>query len=208
MPHLHPGSSPGTNAARLTKAGWNATDLSLIAVFAALLAASIAVPPIPAGNVLGVPLTLQTLVVTLTGLVLGAGRAAAAAGLYVAVGLAGLPVLSGFTGGLGVLAGGSAGYLLSFPLSAALVGLLTQLIIRSGARRRAVWMFAATLAGLITTHALGVLGMMVNGKLALGAAVLADAAFIPGDIVKNVFAVLVAVSLHKAFPDLLVRRRR
>lgn len=101
------------NPVRFAHSGWSARDISMIAVFAALMAASIAIPPIPAGNVLGVPITIQTTVVTLTGLVLGAGRGAAAIGLYVMVGLAGLPVFSGFRGGLGILASGSAGYILS-----------------------------------------------------------------------------------------------
>lgn len=198
----------GHTAATAARTGWNATDISLIAVFAALVAASIAVPPIPAGNVLGVPITLQTLVITLTGLVLGGARAGAAVGLYVILGLAGLPIFSGFRGGLGLLATGSAGYIVAFPLAAVVVGLLAELVIRRGLRPRALWLFVAALAGMVVIHVLGIIGMMVNGKLALGAAVLADAPFIPGDLLKNVLAVAIAVSLLKAFPDLPVRRRR
>ncbi|MCG2622083.1 biotin transporter BioY [Arthrobacter sp. I2-34] len=195
-------------ASRPPRMGWGSRDISLIAVFAALMAASIAVPPIPAGNVLGVPITIQTAVVTLAGLVLGAGRGAAAMGLYVLVGLAGLPIFSAFRGGLGVLAGGSAGYILSFPLAALVVGLLAQLVLRRNLRRRGIWLFAATFGGLATTHLLGIGGMMVNGQLALPAALAADLPFIPGDILKNALAVLVALSVHRAFPDVLVRRTR
>src|SRR5215218_3913580 len=104
---------------------WNATDLGLIGVFAALVAGSALVPGIPAGG-LGVPITLQTLAVMLTGLVLGPGRAFAAVGLYVLLGLAGLPIFSGGRSGLGILAGPSAGYILAFPLAAAAVGWLTS----------------------------------------------------------------------------------
>jgi biotin transport system substrate-specific component len=50
--------------------------------------------------------------------------------------------------------------------------------------------------------------MVVNAKLDLSKAFLADLAYYPGDIVKNVLAVTVALALHKAFPDLLVRRVR
>lgn len=193
---------------RRARAGWSSRDISLIAVFAALMAAAIAVPPIPAGNILGVPITIQTTVVTLAGLVLGAGRGAAAVGLYVLVGLAGLPVFSGFRGGLGVLATGSAGYLLSFPLAAAAVGLLAHLVLRRSRRLRELWLFAATFAGLAATHTLGILGMMVNGRLDMPTALMADLPFVPGDIFKNILAVLIAASLHRAFPDLLVRRTR
>ena len=50
--------------------------------------------------------------------------------------------------------------------------------------------------------------MMLNAKLSLSAAFLADLAFYPGDVIKNILAVTVALTLHKAFPDLLIRRVR
>lgn len=98
-------------------------DIAMIGVFAALIAVLALAPPIPVGNA-GVPITLQTMGVALAGLALGPWRGAAAAGLYVALGLLGLPIFSGFAGGLGVLAGPSAGYLLSFPLTALITGLI------------------------------------------------------------------------------------
>jgi hypothetical protein len=53
-----------------------------------------------------------------------------------------------------------------------------------------------------------VLGMMLNAKLDFSKAFLTDLAFYPGDVIKNALAVTVALSLHKAFPDLLLRRVR
>lgn len=187
---------------------WNATDLGLIAVFAALVAGSALVAAIPVGG-LGVPITLQTLAVMLTGLALGPGRAFAAVGLYILLGLAGLPIFSGGRSGLGILAGPSAGYIIAFPLAAAAVGWLAALIIRRTLKYRGVLLFAAAMvASIVVVHGLGVLGMMVNAKLDWSKAFLADLAFYPGDIIKNVLAVTVALALHKAFPDLLVRRVR
>jgi biotin transport system substrate-specific component len=55
-------------------------------------------------------------------------------------------------------------------------------------------------------HTLGVLGMAVNSKATIGEAFLADLVFYPGDIIKNTVAAVIAVALHRAFPDLLVRR--
>jgi biotin transport system substrate-specific component len=191
---------------------WNATDLGLIAVFAALVAGSALIAAIPVGG-LGVPITLQTLAVMLTGLALGPGRAFAAVGLYLLLGLAGLPIFSGGRSGLGVLAGPSAGYILGFPLAAAAVGWLTVIVLRRtagrAARLRAVLLFAAAMvSSIIFVHGLGVLGMMLNAKLDFSKAFLADLAFYPGDVIKNALAVTVALSLHKAFPDLLLRRAR
>ncbi|WP_427169703.1 biotin transporter BioY [Arthrobacter sp. 92] len=185
---------------------WNATDLGLIAVFAALVAASALVAAIPVGA-LGVPITVQTLAVMLTGMALGAGRAFAAVGLYTLLGLAGLPIFSGGRGGLGVLAGPSAGYLVGFVLGAAVVGWLTQLVIRRTRKRRGLLLFAAAMVtSIVAIHGLGVLGMMLNAKLDLSKAFILDLAYYPGDILKNVLAVIIALALHKAFPDLLIRR--
>jgi biotin transport system substrate-specific component len=105
-----------------------AEDLANIAVFAALTAALSVLPGIPLGGA-GVPLTLQTLAVFLTGLVLGGTRGFLAVALYVLVGLVGVPVFAGFRGGLGVLAGPSAGYILAFPLAAAAAGYVAQWLI-------------------------------------------------------------------------------
>lgn len=208
------GTDSGTGSAPATgrpgrRRRWNATDLGLIAVFAALVAASAVVPAIPVGA-LGVPITVQTLAVMLTGLALGPGRAFAAVGLYVLLGLAGLPIFSNGRAGLGVLAGPSAGYILAFPLAAAAVGWLAAVVLRrTTGKVRALALFAAAMAGsIVFVHSLGILGLMVNARLELSKAFLADLAFYPGDVIKNILAVSVALALHKAFPDLLERRAR
>lgn len=183
---------------------WGAMDISLIAVFAALLAASIAVPGINVGP-LGVAITLQTLVVVLCGLVLGVGRGTAAVALYVLLGLVGLPIFSGFRAGPAVLASPSAGYIVGFAFGAALTGLVAIWAVRR--RHKAAALFAAAMAGTVVIHAFGIVGFVLKG-MALPAAVGADLIYLPGDIIKNVVAVAIALSLHRAFPDLLVRRRR
>ena len=141
---------------RQKRSRWNATDLGLIAVFAALVAASALVAAIPVGG-LGVPITLQTLAVMLTGLALGPGRAFAAVGLYTLLGLAGLPIFSGGRSGLGILAGPSAGYIIGFPLAAAAVGWLAAIVIRRTLKYRGVFLFAAAMVtSIVVVHALGV----------------------------------------------------
>ena len=72
-----------------------------------------------------VPITLQTVAVYGAGLVLGGRNGALAMGLYLAAGLV-APVFAGEAYGIGYLTGSaSAGYLLSYPLVAALVGWAT-----------------------------------------------------------------------------------
>ncbi|WP_258805885.1 biotin transporter BioY [Pseudarthrobacter sp. NS4] len=185
---------------------WNATDLGLIAVFAALVAGSALVPGL-AVNGFGVPITFQTLAVMLTGLVLGPGRGFAAVGLYVLLGLAGLPIFSQGRSGLGILAGPSAGYIIAFPIAAGIVGWLATVVIRRTIKARALWFFlAATVTSVVVVHSLGILGIALNTKATLGQAFLSDLVFYPGDIIKNILAAVIAVALHRAFPDILVRR--
>ncbi|WP_125615497.1 biotin transporter BioY [Specibacter cremeus] len=193
-----------THAPARPRQRWNPTDLALIAVFAALLAGSVAIPGVNVGA-LGVPITLQTLVVSLCGLVLGFGRGVAAVSLYILLGLAGLPIFSGFRAGPAVLASPSAGYIIGFIVGVAVIGLLTPWALR--ARFKPAALFAAAVAGMLLIHASGVAGFMAKG-MGLWTAVVTDAIYLPGDIIKNVLAVVIALSLHRAFPDLLVRRRK
>jgi biotin transport system substrate-specific component len=73
-----------------------------------------------------VPITMQVLVVLLSGAVLGRGWGAASQGLYLGAGLAGAPVFAGAAAGLGILSGATAGFLFGFvlapPVVAALLG--------------------------------------------------------------------------------------
>ncbi len=72
-----------------------------------------------------VPFTLQTLVVLLAGAFLGARNGALSQLLYLGAGVLGAPVFAGWGGGVGSLLGPSGGYLIAFPVAAAVVGFLT-----------------------------------------------------------------------------------
>lgn len=92
----------------------------LIAVFAALIAALGLVPKFTLA--FGVPITAQSLGIMLCGTVLGAKRGGAAALLFVVLTLAGLPLLAGGRGGLGLLSGPSVGFIIGFPIAAFVTG--------------------------------------------------------------------------------------
>ena len=184
-----------------------ATDVALIATFAAFIAVCALLPAIPVAG-MAVPITLQTFGVMLAGTVLGARRGALAVLLYLAVGLAGLPVVALRAGGLGVLAGPSAGYLLAFPIAAAVAGALVTLGRRVSARRLPFLVFGAAMAGsLLATHPIGI--TVMGWRLGMGPAeaVATGAVFLPGDVVKNVLVAVVATAVFRAFPDMLRRRR-
>lgn len=183
------------------------TDLALVAVFAGLISAFTLAPAIPVGPVM-VPITLQTLAVALTGMILGPWRALAATSLYVLLGFVGLPVFAGGSSGVGVLLRPSAGYLISFPIAAFVIGYLAAVFVRrygTTGRRWLLLLAAGLIGGLLITHPMGIVGMSINGHLSLGTAAVADLAYVPGDIVKAVVAALVAVAVHRAFPDLFAR---
>ncbi|SMY05461.1 biotin transport system substrate-specific component [Brevibacterium aurantiacum] len=103
-----------TTSAGITRPRSAGTDIALIAVFAALIAAFAMMPPVPVGPP-GVPITLQTFAIALCGMVLGPWRGFAATLLYVVLGLVGLPIFSGMRGGIGILAGPFGGSILLNP---------------------------------------------------------------------------------------------
>lgn len=119
----------------------------LAAVIAVLSPLSI---PLPGG----VPLTLQTFAVALCGFILGARLGPISVAVYIVLGAVGLPIFAGFSGGVGMLASPSGGFLWGFLLLAAACGLGVYLPKR----------FLAVLtgcAGLLICHLVGVLQFMV-----------------------------------------------
>ena len=182
------------------------TDLALIAVFAALVAACTLVPAIPVG--IGVPITLQTLGVMLAGLVLGPLRGFLAVLLYVVVGLAGLPVFAQGGAGLAYLVKPAAGYLLAFPLGALVTGALAAWTRNVRVWRPLTLALSAIAGGILVVHPLGILGLMINAKLSLAKAFTVDLIYLPGDLAKVAIAAAVAAVVHKAFPVLLASRTR
>jgi len=99
-------------------------DVVLVVAFGTLMALfariSIPLPFTP------VPITGQTFGVLLTGAVLGSRRGAAAMLVYLAEGIAGLPVFAFGLSGWAIITGPTGGYLLSYPLAAFAVGFLAE----------------------------------------------------------------------------------
>ncbi len=87
-----------------------------------------------------VPITGQTLVVLLVGLLLGRTRGTAAIAAYLAQGAAGLPLFAGGKSGLTTLFGPTGGYLFGFLAAAYIVGMLSELKFK-----RSIFQAASTL---------------------------------------------------------------
>ena len=176
-------------------------NLTHIALFAALVAILGLVPQITLAA--GVPITAQSLGIMLCGTVLGAKRGALAVLLFLALVAAGLPLLTGGRGGIGVFAGPSVGFLLGFPIAAFVAGWLVQrttlpLGLAAGA--------ASIIGGIGVLYLLGIPGMAFMLNKTLSEASLIAIAFLPGDLLKCVLAGFVTQSIARMRPGSVLSR--
>ena len=170
-----------------------------IALFAALTAALGLMPPISFAGLGLPPITAQSLGVMLAGAVAGARRGGLAMLLFILLVAIGLPLLAGGRGGFGVFAGASGGFLLAWPLSAAVIGYLIGKTPNMGAARTAM---SIAFGGIVVMYAIGIPWMAAVAKLPLGKAMTIMLAYVPGDIVKVILATIIARGLRRAYPDL------
>jgi biotin transport system substrate-specific component len=179
-------------------AGENALVRDLLLIVGASLliaiAAQVAVP-LPFSPV---PMTLQPMAILLVGAVLGSARGAAAAALYLLEGATGLPVFAQGKGGIyWLIAGPTAGYLLSYPLVAWVTGALSE----RGWSRSILRTVAMMAAGITLIHLGGwswlsaVIGLGPDRAFAVG-----TAPFLAGDLVKIAIAAALLQSIQ-AFID-------
>ena len=111
-----------------------------------------------------VPFTLQTMAVFAAVGILGGKRGTMAVLIYILLGAIGVPVFAGFTGGIGVLAGTTGGYIVGFLFSALLMwGIETMF----GTGR--IPLLVSMLLGLIVCYAIGTAWFMVVYTSSTGA---------------------------------------
>ena len=144
-----------------------------------------------------VPVTGQTFAVLLAGVLLGRWWGGISLAIYAGLGAAGLPWFSGWSGGLGYLAGPTGGYVIGFILAALFLGHFTDTYIRSRGflSMLALMLFANFV--LIYVPGLLLLGLWlksVGGGSVTFTTLLGMGAipFIPGDITKAVMAAALA----------------
>lgn len=167
--------------------------LTLIALFAALMAVCswITIPTV-------VPFTLQTFAVFLAVGLLGGKRGTLSVLVYILLGAVGLPVFSGFSGGIGRLLGNTGGYIIGFLASSLIVWLITR-IFGGGT----VVLSLSMLAGLLICYAFGTAWFMVVYTQANGAASIGTVLswcvvpFIIPDLVKIALAVVLTSRLKR-----------
>jgi biotin transport system substrate-specific component len=163
-------------------------------LFAALTAAGAYIQiPIPFSPV---PVTLQVFFVLLAGSMLKSKWGGLSMIVYTLLGIAGLPVFSGGSSGIGVLFGPTGGYIIGFIFAAYIIGKLSEMTETVNKSR----LFINTLnmiAGVLVIYACGFIQLMFIAKLEPAAALaLGVIPFLPGEIVKTAVAAYIA-STHE-----------
>ncbi len=185
----------------MTPASAATRPLSLphIALFAALIAAMGLIPKLDLP--FGVPITLQTLGVMLAGCLLGARQGFLAVALLLLMVALGLPLLAGGRGGLGVFVAPSAGFLIGWPVGAAVAGVAMQRLSHlTGPALLAAVFGSAVLGGVVVVYAFGIAGLVLIANLTPLQAALASTAFIPGDLIKCALCAFVVQTVFRGLP--------
>ncbi|OJU03822.1 MAG: biotin transporter BioY [Rhizobium sp. 63-7] len=151
------------------------------------LASQIAVPMVP------VPITMQTFAVTMIGALYGWRLGVLTVLAWLGEAMLGAPVLAGGAGGLAPFAGPTAGYLVSFPLVAALAGLLAE---RGWTGNRVIRSFGAHLLANLLCLVLGglYLAAMIGAEQAW---LLGVAPFVLGAVLKSALAAAVLKAMRR-----------
>jgi biotin transport system substrate-specific component len=140
-----------------------------------------------------VPLTLQPFAVLLLGLLLTPRLAAATFGAYLLEGAAGLPVFApSALGGVAHLLGPTGGYLLAYPLAAALISYLWR-----SSRRTFAFAALSAAAGDLLILACGWLWLSMLTHSAQPALAMAILPFLPGEALKIAAAAGIAAGAQR-----------
>lgn len=168
-------------------------DIVYIAVFAVIMAICSWIS-IPAA----VPFTLQTFGVFIAAGVLGGKRGTLSVLVFILLGAVGIPVFANFSGGIGVLAGPTGGYIIGFLFSALVMWAMEKL-----PGKKSIMQIVSMVVGLVICYAFGTAWFMVvygkaNGPVglvtALGWCVFP---FIIPDFIKIALAYVLSRKLRK-----------
>lgn len=191
--------------------------ITLNLTFTALFAAIICVGGfirIPVGVI---PIVLQNVLCILCGVLMGGFKSALPAALFLLAGLTGLPVYSGGTGGIAVWLGPTGGFLPGYLLGALTAGLIAgkPSVTEKKDAKTIIKISLAILTGMIVLYIPGVIrfsfwatagGKIPADKTALSYTLATCVIpFIPGDLIKTVIAVPLAIKLRPLLAQYLYK---
>lgn len=141
-----------------------------------------------------VPISFTNLVVYFSLFVLGTNSAVISYLVYLLIGMVGLPVFSGFTGGFGKMAGPTGGYLVGFIFMTWIAGFFVD---RFQGKR--LLQAAGLILGTVTSYLFGTLWLCQQADLSFVAGLAAGVIpYVPGDLLKIIAALSVGPAIRKA----------
>lgn len=161
-------------------------------IFASLFAAIICVLApfvIPIGPI---PLSLATFAIYIAASVLDWKYGTLAVIVYILIGMAGLPVFSGFSGGVMIIAGPTGGYIVGYIVCALVIG---QIVDRNEQKK---WVYpVAMIVGTALLYACGTARFVhLTGTTLMGALAVCVIPFLIGDAIKIILASVMARRLR------------
>lgn len=164
-------------------------DMILTGVFAAVICVfspfSVPVGPIP--------ISLASFAVYIAAAVLGARRGTAAVCIYVLIGALGIPVFSGFSGGVGRVLGVTGGYIIGYIFCA----LVSGFIIDRSNKGKAVYPLALA-AGTAVLYVFGTAWFMIqSGNGLRESLMMCVVPFLIGDAIKIIVSSAVACKIRE-----------
>lgn len=141
-----------------------------------------------------VPVSLTNFVIFLIIYILKMKRAVMAVFLYIVIGMVGLPVFSGFSGGLGKLAGPTGGYLIGFIFMTVIAGFFVDKFYG-----KKYMEFMGMTIGLLICYLFGSVWLMIQSGISLGQALFIGVVpYVVTDVIKIVAAAFAGPKLRKA----------
>ena len=170
----------------------DASKQLLMTVYAALMAALMAVGAFIAVPIGPVPIVLQNLFVFLAGLILGSRWGLASVLVYILAGSLGLPIFAGGMGGIGRLVGPTGGYLIGYLPAVYFIGLISEM-----GRHKVKWDVAGMIIGAFAVYACGIVWLKILSGMTLGKTLAVGMyPFLIGDAIKIIAAVPIAKAVR------------
>jgi len=142
--------------------------------------------------------TALTVMINLIGLILTPKQSAIVMGVYILLGICGIPVFVGGTAGLGKLFGPTGGFILGFLVAAPVISLLKG---KSNDIRK--YLMITILVGMPIIYICGTFTMCLYLKKNIMSALMVSVVpFIVGDIVKCIASSFLAVKLNKTLVEI------
>lgn len=147
-----------------------------------------------------VPLTMQLFAVALCGFLLGPKMGFVSQMVYVLIGVIGIPVFAQMNGGIGAIVGPTGGFILSFPIVAAIMGYF------SSEYKSKPIAYIGLLIGLVVSYIIGTIQFSLIMKVSLAESIiLCVVPFIIVDLLKLSLVVIVGTVISTKVNRIIIK---